>query len=828
MPIDFSRLASSDAADTVLHPREIFTVLRKDARYQYPRDVQAEVWEQWFARRAEHDIVLKMNTGAGKTIVGLVILKSCLNEMKGPAVYVTPDPYLTRQALAEAMALGLDATDDANDAQFRRGRSILVANIYKLINGKSVFGVGEEGIRIPIGSLVVDDAHACLAATEGQFTIKIEAPSEIYEALFALFREDLRAQSSTGVLDIEAHDPNKEMLVPYWAWTGKSEQVATILHAERQSKELEFEWPLIKDVLPFCQCVIGGGAIEISPRCLPIDVIPSFADAQRRVFMTATLADDSVLITHLDVASGAALKPITPSRANDLGDRLILIPQELNPQFDDEAIREFVASLADKYNVVVIVPSHTRSELWAEHADQVLDAKRLFDGVARLREGHVGLTVIVNKYDGIDLPDDACRVLVLDGLPDVRSKLDRIEQTVLYGTAEQTAAMVQRIEQGMGRGVRSNADYCVVILSGRSLTQQLYATNALEKLTPATRAQVTLSEQVASQLRGKDLSEIRSVVDSVLKRDRQWVDASRGALVHLKYDAAGKVDPVALAQREAFNAARNRNYASSIRAMQSVVNSTADTRVRGWLRQQLAEYMQFVDPVQSQLVLRTAVTENRLVTRTLEGIDYNRLRTVDKDQGPAAAEYIVERFSDGNRLIVETHGLLDRLKFEPHTSSAFEAATTELAGILGFGSQRPEAEYGRGPDVLWALGSLEYLVIECKNGATTETISKTDCDQLSGSANWFAGAYDASCKATAVLIHPSREADRACAPPAGMRVVNVDRLEELKTSIRGFVSAVAGGAWPPTAKALGDLLVHYSVSRSLIVQRFTDSVRVKK
>ena len=57
-------------------------------------------------------------------------------------------------------------TDDPRSAQYASGQAILVINIFKLINGKSVFGVGDEGVKIKIGSLVIDDAHACLEASE--------------------------------------------------------------------------------------------------------------------------------------------------------------------------------------------------------------------------------------------------------------------------------------------------------------------------------------------------------------------------------------------------------------------------------------------------------------------------------------------------------------------------------------------------------------------------------------------------------------------------------------------------------------------------------------
>ena len=67
------------------------TLPSKAPGYGYPRDVQSEVWKKWFDIRNEKNVILKMNTGSGKTVVGLIMLQSCLNEEKGPAIYVVPD-----------------------------------------------------------------------------------------------------------------------------------------------------------------------------------------------------------------------------------------------------------------------------------------------------------------------------------------------------------------------------------------------------------------------------------------------------------------------------------------------------------------------------------------------------------------------------------------------------------------------------------------------------------------------------------------------------------------------------------------------------------------
>jgi hypothetical protein len=75
--------------------------------------------------------------------------------------------------------------------------------------------VGTRGI--PLGTVVVDDAHACLTTATEQFSIRITEES-LYDQLLSLFEDDLKGQSASGLLDIKARDPQAVMAVPYWAW----------------------------------------------------------------------------------------------------------------------------------------------------------------------------------------------------------------------------------------------------------------------------------------------------------------------------------------------------------------------------------------------------------------------------------------------------------------------------------------------------------------------------------------------------------------------------------------------------------------------------------
>ncbi len=84
--------------------------------------------------------------------------------------------------------------------------------------------------------------------------------------------------------------------------------------------------------------------------------------------------------------------------------------------------------------------------------------------------------------------DDACELLVIDGLPEVHGLIEWLEMTATDGTRPQLLRQIQRIEQGMGRGVRSSDDHCVVLLLGARLSQRMHEAEANALFSSATRA----------------------------------------------------------------------------------------------------------------------------------------------------------------------------------------------------------------------------------------------------------------------------------------------------------------------------------------------------
>jgi hypothetical protein len=93
-------------------------------------------------------------------------------------------------------------------------------------------------------------------------------------------------------------------------------------------------------------------------------------------------------------------------------------------------------------------------------------------------------------------------------------------------------------------------------------------------------------------------------------------------------------------------------------------------------------------------------------------------------------------------------------------------------------------------DVLWGLGDNRYLLLPCKNGATSDTISKSYTDEVSGDLTWFRSQYDGTSRPIIAIVHPSFHLANIATAPPEMRVIGVPQLSGLRDAVRGFATAV--------------------------------------
>lgn len=822
MAVDFSDMLDDDD-EKILHPREVFFTLNRSPSFSFPRDIQTEVMNRWFDVRDQPDNVIKLNVGSGKTIVGLLLLQSSLNEGKGPALYVAPDRQLAQQVMEEAAALGIDVTDNPRDADYAAGEKICVVNVYKLFNGKSVFGVGAS--RIDIGTVVIDDAHACVSTITDQFRIALDNTHDAYQKIFEALAEDLKGYNLARYLEIESGDPRAYMEVPFWSWTERQDKILKALHENREDEELQFIYPLVKEILAQCRCVISGQGLEIEPYFPATDLIQSFRRAKRRIYMTATLADDSVIPTHFGADPTKIASPIVPISSQSMGERMILMPQELNPDLTVSDVRELLVELSKTVNVVVIVPSTAAAADWSDDADQLLVGDEVIGGVAKLRDGHVGLTVLINRYDGIDLPGDACRVLVISELPEVSSYADVLDSEVLSGTAVNLRRQVERIEQGMGRGVRSNDDYCAVILLGAKLTGRLRSPDGQKMLTPATKAQLDLSRKIARQLGTPLIEDVKDVMLQCLNRDSNWIKVSKKALIGIEADDELRLDANKLAIRAAFDKARANQHGEALKILDAAIDASEDRQVRAWLLARKAAFQHAMDAEGAQKSLIAAYALEPRVLKPMHGAAYKQLKPSTQQQAAAVIANHGSRFMDSTSMLLFADALCSDLQFSEDTADKFEAAINDLAWFLGVKSQRPEKDYKEGPDNLWALPDGTFLVIECKNGVTSDSgISKKDAGQLGQSLEWFDNRYPASA-AVPVIVHPERTLGVGASAVAGMRVIDDNKLGKLRSKLKDFAKQLANPDVALSLTAVAARLAQFELNADAFINAFSGKVK---
>ncbi len=822
MLIDFSNMLDEDD-EVALHPRDIFFTLNRASSFSFPRDIQTEVMNRWFEGRDHRDNVIKLNVGSGKTLVGLLLLQSSLNDRKGPALYVSPNNQLSKQVLQEAKELGIEVTGEPRDADYAAGEKICAVNVYKLFNGKSVFGVGAG--RIDIGTVVIDDAHACVSTITQQFRINLQNTHEAYKKIVAALSEDLKEYNEAHFLDITVGDPRAHMEVPFWSWDSHHTQVLHALHEHRDDDELQFTYPLLKGLLRQCRCVVGGQYLEIEPYFPATDLIQPFRRAKRRIYMTATLADDSVIVTHFGANPNTFAKPIVPLSSQSMGERMILMPQELNTDLTTTDVRELLTDLATKVNVVVIVPSKLAARDWRDEADQVLIGDRVADGIEKLRKGHVGLTILVNRYDGIDLPGDACRVLAIVDLPEVNSYTDLVDSEVLSGTAVNLQRQLERIEQGMGRGVRSNDDYCAVLLLGPKLTSRLRSPEGMAMLTPATSAQLDLSRRIARKLDTPSINEIKNVIQQCLERDPNWIRVSKNVLVRLQADEELRLDPGKLAIRAAFDSARANQHIKAVATLDRAIDATAERQVKAWLLSRKAAFQHPMDADGAQKTLVAAHGMEPGVIKPMNGTTYKKLTPATGMQAMALMDNHQDWLMDPTGMRLFADELCSDLQFGHETSKKFEAAVDRLAWFIGIRGQRPERDYREGPDNLWALPNSSFLVVECKNGVVSGNgISKKDAGQLGQSVAWFSERYPLS-TSVPIIIHNDHTLGQGASVVAGMRVIASNHLEKLRNNLRGFAKQLVNPDVARSATEVAKRLAQFELNADAFVNAFSVPVR---
>lgn len=798
--VNFKNKLKQYTPEKPIDPIEIYDNLDRTAQAGPLRDSQIDVLSEWYRERfIERDIVVKLHTGEGKTLVGLLMLQSKLNKKEGPALYICPNIYLFNQVISEATKFGisyctLGKGEREIPIDFINQKSILITYVQKLFNGKSIFGLGNDSESV--GAIVLDDAHACIESIRGTYTISIPKEHCIYGLLLELFESHLKLQGAGTYYDIKLGHSSDVLQIPYWAWVEHAEQVTEILSLHSEDDFLKFVWPLLRDKIDLCQSFVSCESIEICPFSVDIDCFGSFSRAKHRILMSATTQEDSFFIKDLKFDVNSIKRPLLSTSKKWSGEKMILIPSLIDESLRRLDIIDFLTQSLSKTHrgSFAIVPSRSASDDYYYRGAHILSGDQLSQAILSVKNKTNDNTyVIINRYDGIDLPDSVCRILTLDSLPYCESLSDRYEMDVKEDCELRNRRIAQKIEQGLGRSVRSEKDYSAIILLGPDLVKFVRSDKTSKYFSVQTRKQIEIGLDLAISAKEESSesdSPLRAFVELLgqqLRRDEDWKEYYRQQMdeIDIVECKNQKVLDIITLESKAEYQYMIRNFGKSKELYEKILTRNDLTKnERAWYTQQLSFVLYHISKIDARTTQLEAFSMNHQLlcppdTVKYKQVTYKNASIIDSIKAKLAS------YDNYEQLHIDAEAVIADLAYGV-VAKKFEKAVYDLGIFLGFESQRPDEEIKKGPDNLW-VSPTKYFMIECKSEVTTgRNINKHEAAQMCSHCAWFDEHYP-GVDVLRIWMHPSHQLSYESNLTHNVYVIDKKLLDKLKHNFSNFI-----------------------------------------
>lgn len=748
--MDFDKLLRPKSHAAPTDPIEIFakTPNLKDA----PNDLwkgQAEALALWHKRRNQEDNAILLNTGAGKSIVGVLIAQSLVNESIGPIVFACSTIDLVKQTGRECDRLGISYTTRilgafSNDL-FETGRAFCITTYQALFSSISAFTKEKS----PAG-VVFDDAHVAERMIRDAFTLSIEREKfpQLYSDIIELVRPEFEKLGKGSHLSFVLEQVGQQAVTmcPPATAHGCRGQLLEAIKRVSNWKKTELFFPTIRlwENIQSCAIFVGPNAVELTPPFIPTGVFKFLGTGVRRVYLSATLEFET------DFVRGFGRRiadPIVPDNDAGNGERLILLSSRFTSSLDKKLV---AAEILKKHKLLVSVPSYPKAQPWKDIA--VAPNRDEFSAkLQSFRSAETGAFMLVSRIDGIDLPQDTCRVMLIDGAPTGSSLMDQYLFLYLSLRNVNSTKMAGRITQLLGRINRGRSDYSAFIVYGDDVNVWLKTERNVALLPPLIRKQVILSQTVQEGMGESGASDIASLISQVISRDPAWLKFYRDTVdgLEVSNEALERVRSrerqlavSAVAECDFMTRMWQGDVEGARRVLLDILDDTvlADAKLAGWYSVWLgATYEAAGDyetaiahykkarfrlsfwlnvPFKSEFDLsHEAEGPKTTLQRSLLEVNHN---------GPQAVGDLVAT------LRIQAQTLLD----ESASSYQKEEAVRRYGELLGFTSSRPDNELEKGPDVIWVAEGGVAFELKTQKSEPAE-YSKEEVGQAHNHIQWL-------------------------------------------------------------------------------------------
>lgn len=396
----------------------------------------------------------------------------------------------------------------------------------------------------------------------------------------------------------------------------------------------------------------------------------------------------------------------------------------------------------------------------------------------------------------LTLADNNCRILIIDSKPYAESLSDRYQEMTRVDSEAILIKIAQKIEQGLGRGVRGERDYCVIILTGAELINIIQNKRTRSFFSSQTQTQIQIGLDITKYSKedaslDDKMKLLNSLIMQCINRDEGWkyfyISRMNDAPVVSKEE---RVLNILQLEKEAELQYKYGECQKAVDIIQRLIDTYInDNSEKGWYMQEMARYLYSKNKVDSNKKQIIAHKLNNYLLKPREGMDLVNISFVNQNRINNIISW-VRQFDNHDLLMIQLEETLGNLQFGIKADT-FERSLNELGHILGFIVERPDKQRGEGPDNLWCVRDNDYILFECKNEVKEQRgeINKTEMGQINNSCLWFERVYHA--EYIPILIAPTNKVTSAGGfHKAQLAIMKKKQLHSLIDNTRLFFKGI--------------------------------------
>lgn len=509
----------------------MFRDLNRDSSIKYLYSHQDKVLEGYYQNHLKSkDIALELPTGTGKTLVGLLIAEYRRRAFKERVVFLCPTRQLCFQVTEQARRYGIKTAllvgsqrdyDPGLFYQYQQGKAIAITTY------SGVFNVNP---RIDDPEVIIcDDAHAADNYIADLWTLKISYSTHkdlymaLYRSLQSVIPDAINHNIKTG--GSSRFDEYSVDLVSSISAYDYLEEIAQVLEElSPQYKDLKYSWSVLSSHLKSCSIYISPKIIEIRPLIPPTQSHQPFASAKQRIYMSATLGEDGDIERVFGIKKISRLPIPEEWHRRSTGRRLILFPGQSS---DVEPVKAAIKMVQKNSRALVLVPDKNATlkkwEKGLKASHTIVKSESIEENLDKFTKSKdPSVLLLATRYDGIDLPGDDCRFMILDGEPTAAGLQEMYMRTRLGASSQLYNRIRTRITQAMGRCTRDESDYSVVVILGDKLTKRCSTKTFTQGIHPEIQAEIEFGLENSTDYTTNDFVELS---EAFLNRVPEWEEA---------------------------------------------------------------------------------------------------------------------------------------------------------------------------------------------------------------------------------------------------------------------------------------------------------------